>query len=299
MAESALVIDMPCGGIRGLQRMRRSRSTSRVAGHGGAGGKPRRNKVPTAQEYFSKHMLDLDILLARDPLAPLAPLKPLALAAALKKAVPAPVQQKQVAKCDVVQAKQQLAPTLRPRYFYGKAINSYEEFYNLVQGDDMKFDDEYLAGVKSLVRHYFGQAIYSYEEFYNLVQDDDTQFDDEYVPDVKNHCRYYYGQEIHSYEEFYNLVGGDDAHFDDEHVEEFSAKASASQSRCYFGKEICSYEEFYILVGGVHDVFDDEAAAMQLKQKKAVRSFYGREIQSYEELYHLAGAEAKFDDETP
>merc|ERR1712224_410562 len=99
-----------------------------------------------------------------------------------------------------------------------REIQSYEEFYNLVQGDDEHFDDEHAAATDSAVFHsrsFYGKDVYFYEELYNLIGGGHDVFDDDLPPAARS--RHFYGTEIQSYEELY-IIAGADAIFDDEHA---------------------------------------------------------------------------------
>jgi len=274
--------EFACLGVRSMQRMRRSQSTSRMVGKA-------RSKVASAKEYLSsKHGLEIGTLGLKQceyragsftielPMSSLRRKSAMSMDLGAKKtteeasATPLPVSECE-GKADIAPL-----PTRKvlgePRYFYGQDIYHYEELYNL-GACDQRFDDE-CVGAFVLAKN-------------------------------KNLCRHYYGMEVSCYEEFYNLVGGDHEQFDDEC--DGASQSAACQVFDFYGSELHCYEELYNLLGGDHEALDrlwlaaphstlGEPATLNGAQC-CCRHYYCRAIHSYEELYSIAGADTSFDDE--
>jgi len=199
--------EVACGGIRGVQQIRRARPGSRRVSKS-AGSKVRAKKHGVQAVSLLRSLLDCSYQLAS------------------------------------------ISPLLAT------------EHKDLPMHDNSNDD---IADSGSLHRYYYGQEIQSYEEFYNIVAGDDEIFDDQHVGSIKTNYgepRRFFGKEIHFYEEFYNLTGGDEESFDDEQPKTMHR----SQHRCrfasprfFFSREIESYEEFHSIAGS-NGQFDDEMA---------------------------------------
>lgn len=213
-----------CSGVRGMQRLRRSRSTSHTS-MGRA-----RGKTVAAKEYFEKHAVAMDLLkwsiakgegLCIDDVNKMAMREELSKAKLDEKVVSIATTEDETHT--PVKNDEAAVTRAECRHYYGQEIHSYEEFFNLIGNDNEKFDDECIeeaaSGNKCNSRTFFCREIESYDEFYNLVGGDHECLDDEFKrieSDVKSQpSRYFYGSEIHSYEDFFCLAGSD-GQFDDE-----------------------------------------------------------------------------------
>lgn len=241
--------DVVCVGVRGVQQIRRSRSTSRIVGrsHGKVNGsKAHPNKHSIESQKLLRSLLDFGAQLASTKVT-----KDTSVVSHVK----LEARDTSAASIDLCQDKRNHGTLSFPRHFYGREIQLYEDFY-IIAGADEHFDDQHVATLKSQAqepRYYFGKEIHSYEEFFILAGSEE-HFDDQHMESTTcNHCepRFYFGNEINFYEELYNLVGDDSGRFDDEQ------QASGSPSRYFYQREIESYEDFYLLAGE-DGQFDDE-----------------------------------------
>jgi len=280
--------DVACFGIRGVQQIRRSRSASRIVGKAqrkACGSKACSVKHETESQKLLKSLLDFGIQLSSTKLAKttngvhvvnhekveakevkqqwnLSPSVGTWLAR-LPKVFDQPKEEPTTGEPQEVTTICTAAASLSlSRYYYGKEMQFYEEFY-IAAGADEYFDDQYkkvalLQLPPQEPRYFFGKEIFSYEDFF-LHAGADEQFDDEYIQqDTSRNLReprYYFGREIHCYEELYNLVGDSTGTFDDEQPE--AEKMSDDICRHFYCREVESYEDFYI-IAGASGQFDDE-----------------------------------------
>lgn len=299
-----------CVGVRSMQRMRRSQSTSGMIGKA-------RTKVAAAVDYLNAHGLETGALamkfLACSTGGLGLDLQEKAQSLQHKKSGKTALRSKSTPKIQGVNAlevrmkssrKQPGDKLLQP----GPVVKLLQP--NPVVREITKNTDNHDAQNALAVAFappaqpgrftFYCKEIYAFEEFYSLTCGDLERFDDEGIQAMgqgtfHEEYRTFFGMEIHSYEEFYCLVGGDHEHFDDEVLH--TKSGSSCSSRSFYCMEIHSYEEFFNLVGGDHEQFDDEIFEANSSRTDTPRSFYSQPISSYEEFYILVGGDHEvFDD---
>jgi len=297
---------LACGGVRGIQTMRRSRSLSSI-------GRKARPKVVSASEYFNVNGLPgahaaAPKVLKGEPMYFGMEWKH---ASTRKKGPTKAIGKKPVvnelateppvagSENSVSLAGASETTKLLWDMFYHGRFQSYEEFNSLVGDVDVSMTESDAierSGVSIMhpARYFFSNPIHFYEEFYNFVGEELQKLDDEAIDTLSSQAlvRRFFCADICSYEEFYALAG-DGGLFDDEIVQPVPVPHCV---RTFFCNPISSYEEYYNLAGPDAEL-DEAIHNAEDSMSVSLRSLFCKPIESYEEFYNLTAGEGNFDDE--
>lgn len=213
--------NVACAGVRGVQQMRRARSEVRLVGKKKQmpfGSKPQLKTQGVEADTLLRSLLDFSVK-NHHHIHGLS-YKSKEAKEIVASAAPAAKSKAQLTHLSKENQDASHNGSYR-RFYFGKVIQSYDEFYNIVASDDDIFDDQYVANtniIRCEPRYYFGKEVSFYDEFCNLVGDAEPIFDDEVTGATHASCvacRYFYCREIETYEDFYCTAGASEQ-FDDE-----------------------------------------------------------------------------------